>query len=246
MFKVTIWYKVPTNDLSYGPQALIPDSIAATFLSKLASRAIFEERTSFHNPDVSVFSNHTDCNDSSVVVGVKFIFRTEITDLSVLYSIIRYEFARTLIQYGVRKPENSIVLAITPASDTYSSNGNWNIEQSDSMLSSWEARLGERPDNLSAFTSFSCSQHILMARSSRLPGLNVSGQSNQNTGISQDIIRGGTIDPSNNPNPDYLQERNNNQNRGSNIPLAPIVGGVLILGVLTALYLNQRPKKEMK
>jgi hypothetical protein len=56
MFKVTIWCKVPARSLSHGIQALIPDSIAATFSIKLSSRAFLEEQTTFPNPDVAEFS----------------------------------------------------------------------------------------------------------------------------------------------------------------------------------------------
>lgn len=243
MFKVTIWYKTSTTNLSHGPQALIPDSIAATFSIKLSSRGMLEEQTTYQNPDVAVFSNHRDCNDSSIVIGVKFIFKTNITEMSRIIAIVRYEFARTLRVYGVTQSEDNIVLSITPASDTYSSSGFWNIEESDSIPSNWETRLGERPESLSAFTSFSCSQHVLMGRSNRLPGLDRSHQVNTDTGLSQDITRGGTIDPNNNPNPDYLNP-NPNQNPGLNIPLIPIVGGVVVLGILTAVYLNQKSKQK--
>lgn len=264
MFKVTIWCKVPVASLSHGIQALIPDSIAATFSMKLSSRGILEEQTTFQNPDVAVFSNHGGCDDSSVIIGVKAIYKTNMTDLGRIYSITRAEFARTIVQYGVRMDENALILLITPASDTYNNNGFWSVEQSDSLLSSWQARLGDPPGNLMAiqttdpgiyvnpieagrmateFMNRDCNQYMLMGRSNRLPGLDRSHQVNTDTGLSQDIIRGGTLDSGNNPNPDYLNP-NPNRNPGLNIPLIPIVGGVVVLGILTAVYLNQKSKQK--
>lgn len=266
MFKVTIWCKVSVRSLSHGIQALIPDSIAATFSMKLSSRGILEEQTTFQNPDVAVFSNHGGCDDSSVIIGVKVIYKTNMTDLSRIYSITRAEFARTLRHYGVGIDENTLILLIVPASDTYNNNGFWSVEQSDSLLSSWQTRLGDPPGNLMAiqttdpgiyvnpieagrmateFMNRDCNQYMLMGRSNRLPGLDRSHQVNTNTGLSQDITRGGTLDPNNNPNPDYLNP-NPNRNPGLNIPIVPIVGGVVVLGILTAVYLNQRSKQKVK
>lgn len=242
MFKVTIWCKVPVASLSHGIQALIPDSIAATFSMKLSSRGILEEQTTFQNPDVAVFSNYGSCHESTSIIGVKLICKTDMTDLSGIYAKIRAEFARTIIQYGVRMDENSIILSIIPSSDTYNYNGFWNVEQSDSLLSSWQTRLGDPPDNLLAAQT-NCGSYRLMGRSNRLPGLDRSHQINTDTGLSQDITRGGTLDPSNNPNSDYLNP-NPNLNPGLNIPLIPIVGGVVVLGILTAVYLNQKSKQK--
>ncbi len=242
MFKVTIWCKVPARSLSHGIQALIPDSIAATFSIKLSSRGILEEQTTFPNPDVAVFSNYGTCDESTSIIGVKLICKTNMTDIARIYAIIRAEFARTIRQYGVSMEENPIILSIIPASDTYNYNGFWDVEQSDSLLSSWQTRLGDPPDNLMAAQT-NCGSYRLMGRSNRLPGLDRSHQVNTDTGLSQDIIRGGTLDPNNNPNPDYLNP-NPNQNPGLNIPLIPIVGGVVVLGILTAVYLNQRSKQK--
>lgn len=264
MFKVTIWCKVPVRSLSHGIQALIPDSIAATFSTNLSSRGVLEEQTTYQNPDVAVFTNHGGCDDSSVIVGVKFICKTNMTDLARIYAIIRAEFARTLKRFGVGLEENALILSITPASDTYNNNGFWSVEQSDSLLSSWQTRLGDPPSNLmtvqttdpgiyvnpieagrmaTEFMNRDCNQYMLMGRSNRLPGLDRSHQVNTDTGLSQDITRGGTIDPNNNPNPDYLNP-NPNRNPGLSIPLIPIVGGVVVLGILTAVYLNQKSKQK--
>lgn len=264
MFKVTIWYKIPVSGISIEPQALIPDSIAATFSSKLSQRGLLEEQTSYTNPDVVVFSNIGDCNNPSLIVGLKAIFKSNLTDLAVIYAIVRHEFARTMNQFRVVESENNIVLAITPSSLTYNTHGSWQAEQSETLNPSWQARLETPPVNLTtnpsqdtglflnpieagqAFASRNCGNYMLMNRSNRLPGLDQSHRINTDTGLSPDMQRGGTIDPNNNPNPGYSSGNQppQNQNTGLGFPVVPVVGGVLVVGLLVAVYLYQTGKDK--